>query len=102
MPPLAARNSPTSASPAIVSATTISISVKPRLRSALRIGDADPAGQPIDADHHRPVGVGNRDAAARRAAVGIEANVALAGIAPLAGNRQQLDREPRRQALWGR
>src|SRR5437868_14520063 len=82
-PPLPARNMPISAIDAITSATTTSSSVKPRGCLGLPrgtglpgIGDADPAGQPIDADRDRALAIADRDPAAGRAAVRIESNAA--------------------------
>src|SRR5207244_10214086 len=105
MPPLPARNSPTRARAAIARATTISSRVKPRtpqrrpLASAGGIGNTDAPGQPIDPDHDLAAAVSERDAAAGRAAVGIESDIAGIALAPFAGNRQQLDRHGRREKL---
>src|SRR5437764_6998856 len=95
-PPLPARNNPTSANEAIASATTTSSSVKPRAWPGRRrsmdsagIGDADAPRQPIDPDGHAAPPVADRNAAAGRAAVRIEADAAGLRVALLAADRQQ-------------
>src|SRR5262249_58980992 len=94
-PPLPARNSPTSASAAIASATTTSSSVKP-LSQAVRsahIGHGDPAGQPVDTDRHALLCAGEHDPAAGGAAVGVEADVTDPGPTAFTDDRQQLEGE---------
>src|ERR1700730_6619572 len=83
------------ASAAMASATTTSSRVNPlsrELRSAT-IGDAYPTGQPVDADADAALSINQRDSAPRRAAVGVEANVAFPGTTCFAGDRQKLDRQ---------
>src|SRR5881394_2419319 len=55
-------------------ATTTSIRVKPRWRLVI---DRHPSRQPVDVDEILALARGDRDASARRAAVGIEADRAL-------------------------
>src|SRR6266851_2626224 len=114
-PPLPARNNPTSANPAIISATTTSSRVKPRAgepaswgatepilpASPGSIGNTHAAGQPIDPNHDRASTVGEPNATTARAAIGIETDVANMPVAPLAADCQQLDREAGRQLLHG-
>src|SRR5207302_1790568 len=57
------------------------------------IGDAYPTGQPVDADGDAALSINQRDSTSRRAAVGMEANVAFPGITCFAGDRQKLDRQ---------
>src|SRR6266478_949508 len=83
------------ASAAMASATTTSSKVNPlswEVRSAT-IGDAYPSGQPVDADADAALSINQRDSTSRRAAVGVEANVAFPGTACFAGDRQKLDRQ---------
>jgi tetratricopeptide (TPR) repeat protein len=62
-----------------------------------RICDAYPAGQPIDSDGNFALPVDQRNPATRRAAVRVEADIAISGPSCFAGDGQQLDRHVGRE-----
>ena len=61
----------------------------------LRIADSDPPAQPIDTDRQLTRTISEGDPAAARTTIGVEPNIACAGVALLASDRQQRDRQ-----LW--
>src|ERR1700733_15958717 len=77
-----------SESAAITNAIRTSRRVKPRSRAT---GDANSAGQPVDADLHPAFAFRQFDGAAGRTAVRVEADGALVRFSRLAGNGDELE-----------